>query len=93
MTLNLIILRIKSLNKVILEDSDRPNRIVQINAIHVKYSVIFFKIFDAKECDLHSKVYIYIHQGITVIILLIVLEIPLIVQKWAIQFLIITICL
>ena len=39
-TLNLIIYRIKSLSKVILDDSDRPNRIVKISKLHVIYSVI-----------------------------------------------------
>ena len=34
-TLSSIIFRIKPLNKVILDDSNRPNRIVQINFLHV----------------------------------------------------------
>ena len=39
-TLASIISRIKSLNKVILDESNRPNMIVQINDIHVIYSDI-----------------------------------------------------
>ena len=38
-TLNLIISRIKSLNKVILNDYNRPNKTVQINVLHGLYSV------------------------------------------------------
>ena len=47
-TLNSIISRIKSLNKVILYDSYGPNRIVQINVVHDIFSDIFIKILDAK---------------------------------------------
>ena len=39
-TLNSVISTIKSLNRVILDDYDRPNRIVQINGLHVIYSVL-----------------------------------------------------
>ena len=41
-TLNPIISRIKSLNKFILDDydNDKPNRIVQINGLHVIYNII-----------------------------------------------------
>ena len=39
-TLTSIMSRIKSLNKVILDDFNRPNRIVQMNVLHVIYSVI-----------------------------------------------------
>ena len=38
-SLNLIASRIKSLNKVILDDSDRPNNIIQINVLNAIYSV------------------------------------------------------
>ena len=39
-TLNSIISRINSLNKVILDDSGRPNMIVQMNRLHAIYSII-----------------------------------------------------
>ena len=35
-----VIFSIRSLNKVILDDSDRLNTSVQMNGLHVKYSVI-----------------------------------------------------
>ena len=41
-----IIILTRSLNKVILGDYNRPNRIVQINVLHDIYSVIV--IYDAK---------------------------------------------
>ena len=52
MTLTTQISRIKSLNKIILDDSDdRPNRILQINGLHAFYYAIFLKIFDVKVYD------------------------------------------
>ena len=39
-TLVLIIFLTRSLNKVILEDSNRPNMIVQMNVLHVIYIVL-----------------------------------------------------
>ena len=60
-TLASIIFSSRSLNKFILEDSNRPNRIVHINEINVIYSVIFFKIFDVKVVfAFYTKEYIYI---------------------------------
>ena len=38
----------KSLDKVILEVSNRPNRIVQMNVLHAIYSVIVLEIFEVK---------------------------------------------
>ena len=38
MTLFSVIFSTIPLNKVILDDSDKPNRIVQINVLHVIYS-------------------------------------------------------
>ena len=43
-----IISRIKYLNKVILDDSDRPNKTVQMNVLNSKYSIIVIKIFNVK---------------------------------------------
>ena len=37
-----IISRIKSLSKVILDNSDRPNRIVQVNVLHITVTVTDF---------------------------------------------------
>ena len=47
-TLASTIFSIRSLNKVILDNSDRPNRIVQMNILCVLYSVIVIKVFDVK---------------------------------------------
>ena len=41
-TLYLIISKIKSLSTVILDDSGRPNRIVQINRLHAIYYFFLF---------------------------------------------------
>ena len=54
-TLNSIISRIKSLNEIILDYSNRPTIIVQVSVLHAIYSIIVIEIF---------AVY---HQGITVI--------------------------
>ena len=47
-TLTSIISRIKSLNKVFLDYSYRPQRNVQMNVLHAVYSVIVIEIIDAK---------------------------------------------
>ena len=57
-TLNSIISRTKSLNKVILDDSYISNIILEINVLYDIYSVEFIEIFDVK--------IVYIHQGISV---------------------------
>ena len=54
-TLTSIISMIKSLNKVILDNSHRPNIIVQINFLHVIYSVIVIEIFDVKVVYVFNK--------------------------------------
>ena len=44
------------LSKVILDDSDRSNSIVQINVLHAIYSVIIIQIFDVKVVyEIHSQ--------------------------------------
>ena len=61
MTLNSIIsrIRIKFSKKVILEDSDKPNIIVQMNRLH---SVTVTEIFDVMYA-IYSRVYISKHYG------------------------------
>ena len=50
------------LNKVILDDSNRPIMIVQINVLHVLYGVIVIEIFDVKV--IYPRVYASRHYGI-----------------------------
>ena len=47
-TLASIIFPTRSLNKIILDDSDRPNKIVQMNVLHAIYSVIVLYIIEVK---------------------------------------------
>ena len=47
-TLALKIFSIRSLNEVILDDSDRWKTIVQTNGLYVKYNVIIIETFDVK---------------------------------------------
>ena len=46
--MNSIISGIRFLNKAIYDDSDRPNRIVQMNGSHALYSVIVIEKFKVK---------------------------------------------
>ena len=63
-SVNSIISKIKSLNKVFLNDSDRQNNIVQMNGLHVIYSVI--EIFDVKVVyAIYSRVYASRHYGMS----------------------------
>ena len=58
-TMASIIFSTRSLNEIILYNSDRPKRIVQINnVLHVIYSVIGIQIVDVKVCDLPQGIYI-----------------------------------
>ena len=61
-----IIFPTRSLNKVILGDSNRPNRIVQMNVLHVYITLNSYKYLMSKSCMLFIPE--YIHQGIMVII-------------------------
>ena len=48
-TLNLNISIIKLLSKVILDDSNKPNRIVQMNVLHATYSdIVIYKYLVSK---------------------------------------------
>ena len=56
----------RSLNKVILEDSNKPNRIVQLKVSHATKSVIVIEIFDIKVVyAIYPRVYTSRHYGIS----------------------------
>ena len=66
-TLASIIFSTRPLKKIILNDSDRLNRIIQKNVFHVIYNVKIKEIFDVKVVNaIYPRVYT-VHQGITVI--------------------------
>ena len=70
-TLVSIIFPTRSLNKVIYMDSDRTNRIVQTNVLHVIYSVIVIYIFNVKVVyAIYPRVYTSRHYGINFIFIL-----------------------
>ena len=63
-TLASIIFPTRSLNKVVLDNYNRPNRIVQMNVLHVIYSVIVIEIFDEKVVyEIYPRVYKLRHSG------------------------------
>ena len=70
-TLNSNIFWMKSLNKVILDYSDKPNRIAQINVLHDLYNVKVIEIFDVEVAyAIHSRVYTSRHYGCIFLIFL-----------------------
>ena len=63
---SLFIFPIKSLNKLILYDSNIPKKIAQMNALYTIYSAIVIEMFDVKFVyAIYPR--IYIHQGIKVL--------------------------
>ena len=64
-TLNLNIARIQFLSKIILDDSDKPNRIVQMNGLHATYSYSHINVYDVKVMyTIYPMIYISRHYGI-----------------------------
>ena len=80
-TLSSIIISTRSLNQVVLDDSDETNRIVQINVLNAIYSVfiVIYKYMMLKSCMRFTVG--YIHQGITVLIFYLNINTVILIQK------------